>query len=119
MCIRDSVFVDYFKNKEALAVMSIAGILPTLLMAPLAVPITRKYGKKEVGAIGCIIGGIASLLLFVLQDVYKRQESHWCVALNLLPEGHVKTSLLCESVLWRLPVSAYFPCDSVLLRISY
>lgn len=65
--VNQYVFVDYFKNKEALAVMSIAGILPTLLMAPLAVPITRKYGKKEVGAIGCIIGGIASLLLFVLQ----------------------------------------------------
>lgn len=65
--VNQYVFVDYFKNKEALAVMSIAGILPMLLMAPFTVPITRKYGKKEVGAIGCILGGIASLLMFVLQ----------------------------------------------------
>ena len=65
--VNQYVFVDYFKNKEALAVMSVAGILPMLLMAPFTVPITRKYGKKEVGAVGCIIGGIASLLLFVLQ----------------------------------------------------
>lgn len=65
--VNQYVFVDYFKNKEALAVMSIAGILPMLLMAPFTVPITRKYGKKEVGAVGCILGGIASLLMFVLQ----------------------------------------------------
>lgn len=65
--VNQYVFVDYFKNKEALAVMSVAGILPMLLMAPFTVPITRKYGKKEVGAVGCILGGIASLLLFVLQ----------------------------------------------------
>ena len=63
--VNQYVFVDYFK--EALAVMSVAGILPMLLMAPFTVPITRKYGKKEVGAVGCILGGIASLLLFVLQ----------------------------------------------------
>lgn len=65
--VNQYVFVDYFKNKEALAVMSVAGILPMLLMAPFTVPITRKYGKKEVGAVGCILGGIASLLMFVLQ----------------------------------------------------
>ena len=47
--------------------MSVAGILPMFLMAPFTVPITRKYGKKEVGAVGCILGGIASLLMFVLQ----------------------------------------------------
>ena len=46
--VNQYVFVDYFKNKEALAVMSVAGILPMLLMAPFTVPITRKYGKKEV-----------------------------------------------------------------------
>ncbi len=64
--VNQYVFVDYFKNKEALAVMSVAGILPMLLMAPFTVPITRKYGKK-VGAVGCSLGGIASLLMFVLQ----------------------------------------------------
>lgn len=37
-----------------------------LFLAPFAVPITRKFGKKEVGAIGCILGGLACLVLFFL-----------------------------------------------------
>ena len=64
--VNQYVFVDYFKNKNALSVMSMCGIVPTLLLAPFAVPITRKFGKKEVGATGCIIGGLACLALFFI-----------------------------------------------------
>lgn len=64
--INQYLFVDYFKDKNALSIMSLLGMVPTLLLAPLAVPITRKYGKKEVGAVGCITGGMAAILLFIL-----------------------------------------------------
>ncbi|UJF15534.1 MFS transporter [Jeotgalibaca sp. MA1X17-3] len=43
------LFVDYFKSKTALAVMSLAGILPMIILAPFAVPITRRFGKKKLG----------------------------------------------------------------------
>lgn len=64
--INQFLFVDYFKNKGALSIMSLAGIIPSLLVAPFAVPLTRKFGKKEVGAVGCLMGGISCLLLFFL-----------------------------------------------------
>lgn len=64
--VNQYVFVDYFKNKNALSIMSVCGIVPMLFLAPFAVPITRKFGKKEVGAIGCIIGGLACLALFFI-----------------------------------------------------
>lgn len=64
--VNQYLFVDYFKNSKALSIMSMCGIFPMLLLAPLAVPITRKFGKKEVGAVGCITGGLAALLLFFM-----------------------------------------------------
>ena len=64
--VNQYVFIDYFNNKGALSIMSVCGIVPMLFLAPFAVPITRKFGKKEVGAIGCIIGGLSCLLLFVM-----------------------------------------------------
>lgn len=64
--INQYVFIDYFNSKEALSIMTVCGVLPMLLLAPFTVPLTKKFGKKEVGAVGCIIGGISSLLLFVL-----------------------------------------------------
>lgn len=64
--VNQYVFVDYFKNKNALSIMGVVGIVPMLFLAPFAVPITRKFGKKEVGAIGCILGGLACLVLFFL-----------------------------------------------------
>lgn len=64
--VNQYLFVDYFKNSKALSVMSMCGIFPMLLLAPFAVPITRKFGKKEVGAVGCIVGGLAALLLFFM-----------------------------------------------------
>lgn len=64
--VNQYVFVDYFKNKTALSIMSVCGILPMLFMAPFTVPITRRFGKKEVGAVGCIIGGLSCLALFFI-----------------------------------------------------
>ena len=65
--VNQYVFVDYFKDKGALAAMSICGIVPMLILAPFTVPITRRFGKKEVGAVGCIVGGISCLVLFLFK----------------------------------------------------
>ena len=43
------------------------GMIPTFLLAPFVGTITKKVGKKEASAIGCIIGGCSSLLLFFMK----------------------------------------------------
>ena len=46
--ISNYIFKDYFKNTMGLTVMNAAGFAPALILAPLAVPLSRKLGKKEV-----------------------------------------------------------------------
>ncbi len=64
--INQYVFLDYFKDNTGISVMSAVGIIPALLMAPFVLPITRGVGKKEASAIGCILAGAASILLYFL-----------------------------------------------------
>ncbi len=64
--VNQYLFIDYFKNKEALSFMSLAGLLPTFVIVPFVAPITKRFGKKEASAIGCILAGVASLILFAL-----------------------------------------------------
>ncbi|MGN0354008.1 MAG: MFS transporter [Muricoprocola sp.] len=64
--VNQYLFIDYFKNKGALSVMTLTGIVPTLILAPFAVPVSKRYGKKEVGVFGCICGGISCLLLYFM-----------------------------------------------------
>lgn len=64
--VNQYLFIDYFKNKGALSVMTLTGIVPALLLAPFAVPVSKKYGKKEVGVFGCICGGISCLILYFM-----------------------------------------------------
>lgn len=60
------LFIDYFKNSGGLSLMNFVGLLPSIIIFPLVVPISRKYGKKEASAIGCIVSGLASFLLYFL-----------------------------------------------------
>lgn len=64
--INQYLFIDYFKNKGALSIMTLAGVLPSLLLAPLAVPVSKRFGKKEIGIFGCLCGGISCFVLFFL-----------------------------------------------------
>ncbi len=64
--INQYVFLDYFNNNTGISVMSAVGIIPALLMAPFVLPITRGFGKKEASAIGCILAGASSILLYFL-----------------------------------------------------
>ena len=45
--INQYVFIDYFRDKTGLSVMTAIGIVPSLLIAPFVLPITRTFGKKE------------------------------------------------------------------------
>ena len=60
------LIADYFKNKEALSVMTLAGVLPSLALAPFAVPVSKRFGKKEIGIFGCLCSAISCFLLFFL-----------------------------------------------------
>lgn len=70
--INQYVFIDYFKDKTGLSIMTAIGIVPSLLIAPFVLPITRTFGKKEASAVGCFIAGAASILLY-----FMHVESMW------------------------------------------
>ena len=65
--INQYLFIDYFKDKRGVMIMSAVGMLPGLLLAPVAVPISRRFGKKEVGVFGSLCGAISCFLLFFLK----------------------------------------------------
>lgn len=64
--INNYIFKDYFNNTAGLTVLNAAGFLPVLVLAPLAVPISRNFGKKEIGVVGAIAGSISYVLLFFI-----------------------------------------------------
>ncbi len=65
--INNYIFKDYFSNTMGLTVMNAAGFAPALILAPLAVPLSRKFGKKEVGIFASILGTIAFASLFLMK----------------------------------------------------
>ncbi len=78
--INNYVFKDYFKDTMGLTVMNAAGFVPALALAPLAVPLSRKFGKKELGVFAACLGAIAFAILFIM-----RTNSVWVyVAINII-----------------------------------
>lgn len=78
--INNYIFKDYFANTMGLTVMNAAGTFPALIMAPLAVPLARKFGKKEIGIFAAGLGAVAFLFLFL-----SRTENMWLyVAVNIV-----------------------------------
>ncbi len=65
--INNYIFKDYFNNTMGLTVINAAGFVPVLALAPAAVPLSRKFGKKEVGIAASIMGFVSYLLLFFLR----------------------------------------------------
>ncbi len=61
------LFLDYFKNAKALALVNVVSIGGTLLLAPFISTIASKYGKKEAGALGMLVAGVVYLALFFLR----------------------------------------------------
>ena len=64
--INNYIFKDFFNDTLGLKVINAAGFVPALALAPAAVPLSRKFGKKEVGIIAAIMGSVAYALLFIL-----------------------------------------------------
>ncbi len=74
------LFIDYFKDKNGVAIMSAVSMLPSFLLAPFAVPLSRRFGKREIGIFGCICGAVSCYLLFFL-----RTSSMWVyILINVL-----------------------------------
>ena len=65
--INNYIFKDYFGNTLGLSVMNAAGFVPALVLAPCAVPLARKYGKKELGIFASAMGTVAFGALFVMK----------------------------------------------------
>ena len=78
--INQYLFIDYFKDKSGIMIMSVAAMLPGLALAPFAVPLSRRFGKKEIGVLGSFCGAISCFLLFFL-----RTRSMWLyITVNIL-----------------------------------
>ncbi|MBQ9117220.1 MAG: MFS transporter, partial [Clostridia bacterium] len=65
--INQYLFIDYFRDKSGIMIMSVAAMLPGLVLAPFAVPLSRRFGKKEIGVFGSFCGAISCFLLFFLK----------------------------------------------------
>ena len=65
--INNYIFKDYFGNTMGLSVMNAAGFAPALILAPCAVPLARKFGKKELGIFASIMGTVAFGALFLMK----------------------------------------------------
>ena len=58
---------EYFNNGQLLSLVNFVGLAPTLLLVPVASKLAKTFGKKEVGAVGLILGMISGVLLFVIR----------------------------------------------------
>ncbi len=65
--INNYIFKDYFSDTMGLTVMNAAGFAPALILAPLSVPLVKKFGKKELGVFASILGTVAFGALFLLK----------------------------------------------------
>ncbi|MBE5753194.1 MAG: MFS transporter [Clostridiales bacterium] len=65
--INNYIFKDYFENTMGLTILNAVGFLPVLVLSPVAVPLTRMFGKKEIGVVASVLGAISYSLLFILQ----------------------------------------------------
>ena len=65
--INNYIFKDYFGDTSGLSIMNAAGFAPALILAPCAVPLARKFGKKELGVFAAILGTVAFGALFLMR----------------------------------------------------
>lgn len=61
------LFLDYFKDAKALALINVISVAGVLLLAPFVSRIASDFGKKEAGALGMLLSAIVYLVLFFLR----------------------------------------------------
>lgn len=59
------MFLDYFKNTALSGLASLVMFFGMMLTAPIAVPLSKKFGKKEVSFAGLLISVIAYVVMFL------------------------------------------------------
>ncbi len=66
--LNNYIYPDYFGNARGISVFTLASTFVMLVVvAPLSVPISRRFGKKEAGVVGMLLSGCVFTLLFLLQ----------------------------------------------------
>ena len=70
--INQFLFIDYFKNKSGISIMTFVSMIPSIVLAPFAVSLSKRFGKRELGIFGSLCAAISYLVLFVI-----RTQSMW------------------------------------------
>ena len=65
--INNYIFKDYFENTQGLSIINAAGFAPALILAPCAVPLARRFGKKELGIFASVLGAVSFGSLFIMR----------------------------------------------------
>lgn len=60
------LFLDYFKQPKLYALVTVFTYLPMALLLPVLQKIVRRFGKKEVCAIGMVLSFAANLVLWLI-----------------------------------------------------
>lgn len=58
------LFLDYFGDTGYIAAVSVISLIAMLLIAPFGGKITKKYGKKEAGAVSLIVTAVIYMLIY-------------------------------------------------------
>lgn len=61
------LFLDYFQNARAIAILNFVSVAGMLALAPFVSTITVRFGKKEAGAAATLFAGVVYVLLFFLK----------------------------------------------------
>ena len=61
------VYLDYFKDKNMLSIVTLVMTGVSLAIAPFSTAIAKKFGKKESGAVALIITAITYFVMYVLR----------------------------------------------------
>lgn len=62
------IYPDYFGNAKGISVFTLLSTLVMLvIVAPLSVPISRKFGKKEASVVGMLFSGVVFTLMYFLR----------------------------------------------------
>ena len=62
------IYPDYFGNAKGISVFTLLSTLVMLvIVAPLSVPISRKFGKKEASVVGMFFSGVVFTLMYFLR----------------------------------------------------
>ncbi|HEN8370116.1 TPA: MFS transporter [Enterococcus faecium] len=94
MSMNNYVFPDYYNNAQGIVLMSfINPILMLVLVSPVSLIFSKKYGKKELASVGMFFSAIVYLLLFLIKP------SNMYVFLVLTSVGYMGLGIF-NTVIW-------------------